>query len=80
MIQFGAIRGREGFELIVTAEGAMRPAVKRQSEEAAEIARGIRRAARPIHRPMVIAELHREESIAERCRKERTKQNLYIGG
>jgi transposase len=76
-------RVREDYELIVTAKGAaMRSAVERQSEEAEQAVRDIRRAVRRQFSAeekvrIVIAGLRGEDSIAELCRKEGINQNLY---
>jgi transposase len=72
----------KGFELIVTAGGAMRSAVERQSEEEEKVVRDIRRATRRQYTAeetvrIVSAGLRGEESIAELCRKEGIHQNLY---
>src|SRR6202034_2511610 len=60
----------------------MRSAVERQSEEAEQVVRDIRRAARRQYSAeekvrIVIAGLRGEDSIAELCRKEGINQNLY---
>ena len=60
----------------------MRSPVERHSEEAEQVVRDIRRAARRQYSAeekvrIVIAGLWGEESIVELCRKERINQNLY---
>ena len=60
----------------------MRTQVERQSEEAEQVVRDIRRAVRRQYSAeekvrIVIAGLRGEESIAELCRKEGINQNLY---
>ena len=60
----------------------MRSAVERQSEEAEQVVRDIRRAARRQYSAeekvrIVIAGLRGEDSIAELCRKQGIHQNLY---
>jgi transposase len=60
----------------------MRSEVERQSEEAEQVVRDIRRAARRQYSAeekvrIVIAGLRGEDSIAELCRKEGINQNLY---
>ena len=60
----------------------MRSAVERQSEEAEQVVRDIRRATRRQYSAeekvrIVIAGLRGEDSIAELCRKEGINQNLY---
>jgi transposase len=60
----------------------MRTPVERHSEQAEQVVRDIRRAARRQYSAeekvrIVIAGLRGEESIAELCRKEGINQNLY---
>jgi transposase len=60
----------------------MRSRVERHSEEAEQVVRDIRRAARRQYSAeekarVVIAGLRGEDSIAELCRKEGINQNLY---
>ena len=60
----------------------MRSAAERQSEEAEQVVRDIRRAGRRQYSAeekvrIVIAGLRGEDSIAELCRKEGINQNLY---
>jgi transposase len=60
----------------------MRSLVERHSEEAEQVVRDIRRAARRQYSAeekvrIVIAGLRGEDSIAELCRKEGINQNLY---